>query len=407
MEQLLLQHEGGSAEDQKDAQPFGSSSRPPPAAATVAQKKPQQQEADLPLWWLVFISLYYFPIMLSWTLLGSIMLPKAVAQVGGGAARLGTAAAIGSAMQFIQPFVGAWSDRMQPWGCMGRRRPFVVFGQGVSCAGCALMMWAAIGLAESSTAATHSGSGGGLDTLLDAEVPEAFTAWRFWALTAGYTLYMLGNGTGYGVYPSLISNHVPEQQRGLASGLQGIFLLLGQLASGGIGVIAGSGDCECSSAAAALHLTHQSEPPTQGWLVGWGRRSRHLLGTDCSQRRQRGDVSHLIQQHSKPRLPGRKPRTPIATLVREQAEASIILRARGICLRHGDTRMCCVTACRAGAKSEFVNFFSAFRSRGFHVVFWIMALASFAQFISMTFFENFLRDRVDKPFMVGRWHVTT
>ena len=36
---------------------------------------------SLPLWWLVFISLYYVPIMLSWQLLGAIMLPKAVHQV--------------------------------------------------------------------------------------------------------------------------------------------------------------------------------------------------------------------------------------------------------------------------------------------------------------------------------------
>ena len=43
-------------------------------------------------------------------------------------------------MQFVQPVVGAISDRMRPWGVLGRRRPFLVLGQATSCIGCFLMM---------------------------------------------------------------------------------------------------------------------------------------------------------------------------------------------------------------------------------------------------------------------------
>ena len=36
---------------------------------------------SLPLWWLVFVSLYYFPIQLSWLLLGAMMVPTAVQEI--------------------------------------------------------------------------------------------------------------------------------------------------------------------------------------------------------------------------------------------------------------------------------------------------------------------------------------
>eukprot|EP01047_Picozoa_sp_COSAG01_P030375 COSAG01_NODE_2116_length_8385_cov_15.810886_6_plen_219_part_00 len=49
-------------------------------------------DTPLPVWWLIFISLYYWVVQLSWSLLGGIMLPKAVSGVGGGVPQLGLAA---------------------------------------------------------------------------------------------------------------------------------------------------------------------------------------------------------------------------------------------------------------------------------------------------------------------------
>jgi hypothetical protein len=67
-------------------------------------------EASLPVWWLIFVTLYYLPVVLSWQLLGSNMLPAAVAEIVPFSERnvkLGVAAAVGATMQFAQPIVGA------------------------------------------------------------------------------------------------------------------------------------------------------------------------------------------------------------------------------------------------------------------------------------------------------------
>lgn len=150
------------------------------AAAAAGSTQP-----PLPIWWLLFIVFYFFPIVCTWSVLGSILLPADIAELVDAdekASILGAVSGFGAAMQFAQPVVGAVSDRLRPKACgriFGRRRGFTVFGQIASCAALLMMLWV-----KPVATALH--------------LPEVAV------LAAGYTGYMLGNAVSYAPYLSIL-----------------------------------------------------------------------------------------------------------------------------------------------------------------------------------------------------------
>ncbi len=102
---------------------------------------PQMPRRRVRSWWLCFISAWYVPVWLTQSVI-QITLPAQVAvfvpSVAEQYTMLGVASAIGAAMQFAQPFVGAVSDRTRgrAWG---GRRTYLVVGQLLSVVGLALM----------------------------------------------------------------------------------------------------------------------------------------------------------------------------------------------------------------------------------------------------------------------------
>ena len=176
---------------------------PPPPPPQVAPRRVRS-------WWLCFISAWYVPVWLTQSVI-QITLPAQVAVfVPSSAAEqytmLGIASAIGAAMQFAQPFVGAVSDRTRghAWG---GRRTYLVVGQLLSVAGLALMA----------------------------------TARGVWWLTWGYALLMFGSSVGYGVYPCIVPELVPPEQVGEASGWSAFAQQSGLLGGAALGFAIGSG----------------------------------------------------------------------------------------------------------------------------------------------------------------------
>ena len=347
-----------------------SGTRTPPFVVDVPHSPTSGKVPEsLPVWWLVFVSLYYLPIILSWQLLGAIMLPASIAEIvphDERNAKLALAAALGSLMQFAQPFVGAWSDSLsEGCGCgiLGRRRPFLIVGQLVSCLGCAILM--------------------------------KCTDLGYWAAAVGYTLYMLGNAVGYGVYPSLIANHIPEHQRGTASGLQGGMTLLGLLGAAGLGVIAGdanpqlkdgsSSDADASGSGSD-DVGNTMNEEIYAFLI--------VLNALCM-------VVAVISFGDRPTLA----LTPEATVPssgsgakQQKTEASAPLATFSDHLTLTLSPMPpppsrCERICS-------FSFFSAFGHRSFSMLFVVFICASFGQFASMTYLQYFFRDLVAPDFTV-------
>ena len=311
------------------------------------------------MWWLIFVTLYYLPVVLSWQLLGSNMLPAAVAEIVPFSERnvkLGVAAAVGATMQFAQPIVGAISDHISGCGpVLGRRRPFIIAGQLMSCAGCAILM----------------------------KCREL----GYWAAATGYTLYVLGNAVGYGVYPSLIANHIPEHQRGTASGIQGAMSLVGYLGAAGLGVIAGDAnesvlnghggsDSGSSSDAAGGSLSSRGEQTDEliyALLIA--------LNFGCL-------VVAVISFGDRPSLcltP--EARTPDQPSFNPPAEPALNLTLSPVPPS---------PTCSESAKT----FFSAFRHRSFCVVFVAYVFSSMGQFTSMTYCQYFFHEMIAPQFVV-------
>jgi MFS family permease len=338
-----------------------SGTRTPPFACADPTKASEQGAApaeDLPLWWLIFVTLYYLPVILSWQLLGSIMLPAAVAEIvpmSDRNVKLGVAAAVGSAMQFAQPFVGAMSDHIAGCGpVLGRRRPFIIAGQLLSCAGCAILM--------------------------------KCRARGYWAAATGYTLYVLGNAIGYGVYPSLIANHIPEHQRGTASGLQGAMSLVGYLGAAGLGVIAGDAN------EAVLHSSgsdsSSGSDAAGGSLSPSGERTDELIYALLIALNFGCLVVAVISFGDRPSLcltP--EARTQDQPSLGPPAEPALHLTLSPVPPS---------PTCGNSAK----RFFSAFRHRSFTVLFIAYVFASMGQFTSMTYCQYFFHDMIAPHFVV-------
>jgi MFS family permease len=157
------------------------------------------------LGWYVGISSYWFATSLKWFVLLQVVLPGQVeAVVPGGEKNTywGAVFAIGAIWATVGPAIfGSWSDRV------GRRRLFLSIG---------------------ATA-----------TL----VPLAFLAQAnsLWMLMIGYLLLQITDDVSTGPYSALVPQVIPEERRGFASGVLGVFKLLSQVV-GAVALLALSGN---------------------------------------------------------------------------------------------------------------------------------------------------------------------
>lgn len=105
------------------------------------------------------------------------------------------------------PFFGLLSDRTP--GRLGRRRPYILGGTVLNVVGLGLMALAPL-------VATADGSGNAL-------APSMFI------LMGALMLTQLGNNAAAAPFHALLPDMVPQEQRGVASGIMGLALFLGQI----------------------------------------------------------------------------------------------------------------------------------------------------------------------------------
>jgi MFS family permease len=195
-----------------------------PGASSAQAAAPARTRRTLPQ--LIAISIFWFSINFHWAALLQLVIPGQVygllfhaAPVGSLAERaswvdahksltLAIVVAPGLIIALLaNPFFGLLSDRTP--GRLGRRRPYILAGTAVNVVGLALMALAPL-------AATADGSGNAL-------APSMFI------LMGGLMLTQLGNNAAAAPFHALLPDMVPEEQRGLASGIMGLALFLGQI----------------------------------------------------------------------------------------------------------------------------------------------------------------------------------
>jgi MFS family permease len=153
----------------------------------------------LPVSELLWISLYWFASSFQWGALLAVVLPVEVlrfapeAQKGSYLAVLFAAGAVIALV--MSPLAGAWSDRCTL--ALGRRRPFIVLGTLINCGG-----------------------------LVGMHAASSFP----WFLGA-FLVVQLANNLAAGAFHGLLPDKVPPAQRGLASGLMGLLMMLGTIAA--------------------------------------------------------------------------------------------------------------------------------------------------------------------------------
>ena len=209
-----------------------------PLLEPAQQQQQQQQQRLISTSRLLFINSFFFLSAATLFVVQGVLLPSQVAAAVPRADRdqaLGLCAAIGSAMQLVQPPVGAVSDRQ------GRRRPWMLFGQGMCAVGC-------IGL---------------------------LLARGLWQLTAAFSTFMLGASISWGAYMCIVPEYVPELQHGTASGVVGLMIQGGQMAGSAVGYFAGTG---------ALSLS----------FVYWGCAALNVLGAVTSWLSLTKEDSHRV-----------------------------------------------------------------------------------------------------------------
>jgi MFS family permease len=175
---------------------------------------------------LIAISIFWFALTFHWSALQLILVPSQVRALLFLAAPAGTIAAqaqwakdhgdltlaIVAAPGLIvaligNPFFGLLSDRTP--GRFGRRRPYILGGTALNVLGLAVMA-----LAPMTLAGGHTGNPLGPSILV---------------LMAGLMLTQFANNCAAAPFHALLPDLVPEEQRGLASGIMGVALLLGQI----------------------------------------------------------------------------------------------------------------------------------------------------------------------------------
>jgi MFS family permease len=193
-----------------------------PERVTHARTLPRRSTGGL-----IAISIFWFALNFHWSALLTILVPSQVlellfreapagsisAQAAWVNGHAGLTEAVVLAPGLIvaliaNPLFGLLSDRT-PVGRIGRRRPYVLGGTALNVVGLAMMA-----LAPTLFASGQSGN---------ALAPSLLV------LTLGLMVTQLGNNAAAAPFHAFLPDFVPEAQRGTASGLMGLALLLGQI----------------------------------------------------------------------------------------------------------------------------------------------------------------------------------
>lgn len=194
-----------------------------PLSAAKARKLPHRSTGAL-----IAISIFWFALNFHWAALLTILVPSQVLEL---LFREAPAGSIGSQAAWVNahvglteavvlapglivalianPLFGLLSDRT-PIGRIGRRRPYVLGGTAMNVVGLAMMALAPTLLVGTG----HSGN---------ALAPSLLI------LMVGLMVTQLGNNAAAAPFHAFLPDFVPEPQRGTASGLMGLALLLGQI----------------------------------------------------------------------------------------------------------------------------------------------------------------------------------
>ncbi|HEV7127956.1 MAG TPA: MFS transporter [Ktedonobacterales bacterium] len=176
---------------------------------------------------LIAISIFWFALNFHWAALLTILIPS---QVIGLLFREAPAGSLASQSAWVSghegltlaiviapglvvallsnPFFGLLSDRT-PLGRLGKRRPYILGGTVLNVVGLAVM-------ALAPTTFTVGGSGNPL-------APSLLL------MMVGLMVTQLGNNAAAAPFHAYLPDFVPEHQRGTASGIMGLALLLGQI----------------------------------------------------------------------------------------------------------------------------------------------------------------------------------
>ncbi len=147
------------------------------------------------------ISIFWFALNLHWSALGIIILPSQVFKMVGDAQK-GEALALvlvpGAFVSlFANPLFGMLSDKTRGWlAAWGRRRPYILVGTLVNAGG---LIWMAAAR----------------------DIPT---------LAIAYVLVQFSSNAAQAPFHALLPDIVPEEQRGVASGVMGFLQILGGIA---------------------------------------------------------------------------------------------------------------------------------------------------------------------------------
>jgi MFS family permease len=182
----------------------------PSCAADGGTTSGPPARGDLPLWWLFFLPLYWFPQSMAWTLVETYLLPFQVAAIVGDSRKhlalslMMVAANLGS---LLAPVFASCSDKAV--GAAGRRmrRPFVVVGQ----------------------------------LLFGVAVFVLATARGFLIFLLGYLVYTLTASISGPPYAAIYTELIPEAQRGTYGAFWNWQGLVATLGGSGLGALVGEG----------------------------------------------------------------------------------------------------------------------------------------------------------------------
>lgn len=173
------------------------------AAAAAAETA----EPDLPVWWITFQMSWWAPQWITGGLLVGILIPFKLLDIVGEERKshaLALVTVMNTCVNLCGPLFGGASDAM-PYTSVGRRRPFIVVGMLAVAMGIYVMCYA------------HS----------------------YGLFFAGWALFCVGNNCAQPAYSCLLPELIPNQQRGLASGIFVFFQVFGALISSGLGLLVG------------------------------------------------------------------------------------------------------------------------------------------------------------------------
>ncbi len=164
----------------------------------------------LPVWWLAFLGVFCFVPAVTNSMLLPLMLPPAVADMVGDsrkAAALGLLTSVQFVLGLSMPFLGTFSDKCTgSFGRrFGRRRPFVVLGCMLSTTGAVLLKLAN----------------------------------TFPTTMVGYSVLISGNICSWVPYTTVLPELVPASQRGVAASFQMVVDSCSWACGSGLGVLLG------------------------------------------------------------------------------------------------------------------------------------------------------------------------